>query len=254
MNDLVPVKISEKGKQTVMARQLHGFLETGTDFRHWFPRMCEYGFGEGKDFNPVIFDQVQNEGARLVTRTMTDYEMTIEMAKEICMVQRTEKGKMARQYFIELENAWNSPEQIMNRALMFAQKSIANYEQQVKELIPKAEVYDQLASSDNALSIAEVAKIIGIPKIGPTTLYRLLREQKILMYKDGHNLPYQKYIDNGCFKVVEKPFTKANGRPDIDRQTYVYQKGVEFIFRKLQDLGVVGKFAHPNYEGEAANG
>ena len=90
-----------------MARELHEFLEVKTAYKDWFPRMCEYGFTEGQDFNLLKNERVQIEGNRTVTRTVEDSQLTIEMAKEICMLQRNEKGKQARQYFIQLEKDWN---------------------------------------------------------------------------------------------------------------------------------------------------
>lgn len=93
MNNLI--KIEERnGEQLVSARELHKFLEVGTEFRHWFPRMCEYGFVENKDYTPVIFDHPINK------QPTTDYLMKLSMAKEISMLQRNEKGKEAREYFI----------------------------------------------------------------------------------------------------------------------------------------------------------
>ena len=95
----------------VSTQDLHEFLEVGADYRHWFPRMCEYGFSEGQDFNPVKIDRVQMEGGRMVSRIVDDAAVSIDMAKEICMLQRKEKGKRARQYFLQLEKDRNSPEQ-----------------------------------------------------------------------------------------------------------------------------------------------
>ena len=97
MNELIKIDY-QSDRPTVSARDLHEFLEVGTEFRHWFPRMCEYGFTEGVDFNPFKNDRVQNEGGRAVSRTVDDAQLTIDMAKELCMLQRTEKGKQARQY------------------------------------------------------------------------------------------------------------------------------------------------------------
>lgn len=110
MNELITINY-ENENPTVSARELHEFLEVGTDYRHWFQRMCEYGFTKGEDLNPVIYDRVQNEGSREVTRTIEDAALTIPMAKEICMLQCNEKGKIARRYFLELEQAWNTPEE-----------------------------------------------------------------------------------------------------------------------------------------------
>ena len=94
MQELIKIDFSEK-TPVVSARTLHEYLEVGTQFTDWFPRMCEYGFTEGVDFNPLKIERVQNEGGRLVTRKVDDAALSIDMAKEICMIQRTERGKQA---------------------------------------------------------------------------------------------------------------------------------------------------------------
>ena len=118
MNELIRIDNDNK----VSGRELHEFLEVGTDYRHWIDRMLEYGFTQGADFNMVKNDRVQAEGNRKVKRMVDDVVMTTEMAKEICMLQRTDRGKQARQYFIQVENDWNSPDKIMARALVMSQK------------------------------------------------------------------------------------------------------------------------------------
>lgn len=112
MNELITINY-ESENPTVSARELHEFLEVKTAYKDWFPRMCEYGFAEGHDFNLLKNEQVQVEGTRTVCRTVVDAALTIPMAKEICMLQRNEKGKIARRYFLELEQAWNTPEEKM---------------------------------------------------------------------------------------------------------------------------------------------
>ena len=92
MNELIKVTY-DNDRATVSGRELHEKLEIKTEYRHWFPRMCEYGFVEGVDFNPVIFDRLEMAGDREVKRTVTDHQMTIEMAKQICMIQRTDAGR-----------------------------------------------------------------------------------------------------------------------------------------------------------------
>lgn len=121
MRELIKVTY-ENDRPAVSARDLHDFLEVKTAYKDWFPRMCEYGFTSGEDFNPLKIERVQNEGERVVTRTVDDAVLTIDMAKEICMIQRNEKGKLARQYFIQLEKDWNSPEKVMARALQIAER------------------------------------------------------------------------------------------------------------------------------------
>ena len=117
-NEIVKVNYDSE-RATVLGRDLHEALEIKTRYNDWFPRMCEYGFIEGVDFYSFLSE---SEGGR----PAQDHQLTIEMAKEICMIQRNEKGKEVRQYFIQLEKAWNSPEQIMSRALRIADETINN--------------------------------------------------------------------------------------------------------------------------------
>lgn len=229
--------------QTVSARDLHEKLNISTRFNDWFPRMCEYGFSEGVDFYSKMSKTSEVGG-----RPATDYNISIEMAKEICMLQRTPEGKKVRLYLIKLEKAWNTPEIVMARALKLADKKIASLEIKNAELTvinkeltdtkerlenkiesnqPKVDFYNQVRSCTDLLTIGEVAKIIGV---GSNTLFNTLREIKILMDKyPNHNVPYQKYMDNGCFKVKLKK--TRDGR--IYKQTYVTPKGVQFLNKYL---------------------
>jgi len=213
---------------TLSARDLHEFLEVGTLFKDWVVRMFEYGFEEGLDFNPLKIERVQIEGNREVTRELTDYQLTIDMAKEIAMLQRNEKGKQARQYFIELEKQWNSPESIMQRALTIANKRLDEYKQKVIEMKPKADFFDSVACSKTAISMNDVAKVLEIKGLGRNNLFKILREKKILM---DNNTPYQEYVDRGYFRVIESKYTKPSGETCISIKTLVYQKGVEYIKR-----------------------
>lgn len=221
MNEILKVNY-ESDTPTVSARDLYEALEVNTPFTMWFDRMTEYGFEEGKDF---ITKMLESTGGR----PSTDYETSIDMAKEICMLQRTEKGKQCRQYFIDLEKAWNTPEQIFARALKMADKVISQKEKLIAELKPKAEFFDAVADSKSAIAIGEVAKVLGVKGMGRNSLFELLRNNRILM---DNNQPYQRYIDAGYFRVVEQKYTKPNGDTEINIKTLVYQKGVDYI-RKL---------------------
>ena len=107
MNELI--KITFEGERpTVSARELYDFLEVGEQFSHWFDRMKGYGFSQGTDYEVLAENDYNPKGGR----PATDYQLTIEMAKELCMIQRNDKGKQARQYFIQLEKDWNSPEKV----------------------------------------------------------------------------------------------------------------------------------------------
>lgn len=132
MNDLIRINYSTK-EPTVSARELHEGLEIKTAFKDWFPRMADYGFEIGKDFNPLKNEQVRIEGSREVTRELLDYQISIDMAKQICMIQRTEKGRQYRQYFLDLEKAWNTPEQIFARALKMADRTIESLNSRMRD-------------------------------------------------------------------------------------------------------------------------
>lgn len=215
---------------TVDGRELHEFLEVKTPYREWFPRMCEYGFIEGEDFNPYKNVRVRLEGKREVSREIETHLLTIEMAKELCMIQRNKKGKMARKYFIEVEKAWNDPVLIMGRALKVAESKLQSANKTIATLTPKADFYDAVANTDSYLSMEEVAKILNIKEIGRNTLFWILRYEKILQDGVNKNIPYQKYMR--YFKLVERKYITSEGKTKIKTQTRVNQKGVDFI-RKL---------------------
>ena len=100
------IPINYDGEQpTLSSRDLHEALEINTRFNDWFSRMAEYGFENGVDFNLLKNEKVRLEGNREVKRDIMDYQISVDMAKQICMIQRSEKGKQYRQYFIDLEKA-----------------------------------------------------------------------------------------------------------------------------------------------------
>ena len=206
MNELIKVDYSGE-KPAVSARELHEFLEVKTAYKDWFPRMCEYGFTQGEDFNLLKNERVQYEGTRAVTRIIDDAVMTIDMAKEICMLQRNEKGKIARQYFLQLERDWNSPEKVMARALQIADRKIKELEISNSALStsleiarPKAEYFDQLVERGTLLSLRESAKELGIPP--KKFVDELLARKYLYRNKSGKLLPYEEK-NNGLFELKE---------------------------------------------------
>lgn len=232
MNEVIKVNY-ETEQPTVSARELHEKLEIKTKFSTWFERMCEYGFSSGKEFFPKLGETSQIGG-----RPPLDYDLTIRCAKEICMIQRTDIGKEIRNYFLDLEDAWNSPEQVMARALKMADKTIDKLKKENSMLLednermkPKEEFFDAVAGSKDAIEIGKVAKVLNYKGIGRNKLFEILRDRGILM-KD--NIPYQKYIDNGCFRTIEQKFHTPNGEIRINIKTLVYQKGVDYIRKILE--------------------
>lgn len=229
MNELIKVDYTTD-RPTVSARELHEFLEIETPYHKWFPRMCEYGFTENQDFSVMdIF--VHNPAGG--PRSMKDAQLTIDMAKEICMLQRNEKGKQARQYFIQLEKDWNSPEKVMARALKLADKQIAllrtensalTVENQI--MAPKAEYFDDLVDRNLLTSFRETAKQLEIKE--KAFIAFLLEKKFIYRDKKGKLMPYAEK-NNGLFEVKEcfNDKTQWSGT-----QTMITPKGRE-TFRLL---------------------
>lgn len=232
MNELIKV-VFENDRPTVSARDLHEFLEVSTEYRHWFPRMCEYGFTEGVDFNPVKNDRVQNEGGRSVSRTIDDAQLTIDMAKEICMLQRNERGKQARQYFLQLEKDWNSPEKVMARALQIADRKIHALEVEREANRPKVLFADSVAASKTSILVGELAKLLkqnGVD-IGQNRLFTWLREKGFLIRRKGtdFNMPTQKAMEMGLFEIKETSITHADGHTSVNKTPKVTGKGQQYF-------------------------
>lgn len=199
MNELIKVDYSGE-KPAVSARELHEFLDVGSDYSHWFKRMCEYGFTEGQDFSSFLTESTGGRPAQ-------DAALSIDMAKEICMLQRNEKGKIARQYFLQLERDWNSPEKVMARALQIADRKIKELEISNSALStsleiarPKAEYFDQLVERGTLLSLRESAKELGIPP--KKFVDELLARKYLYRGKNGKLLPYEEK-NNGLFELKE---------------------------------------------------
>ncbi len=245
MNELISINYNNE-QPTVLGRDLHEALEVKTAYKDWFPRMCEYGFEEGKDFNPLKNERLQIEGNREVTRTVTDHQLTIPMAKEICMLQRSDKGREFRQYFIKIEEQWNTPEAVMSRALRFANQkleeiknsniklteTLAVQEQQIAELQPKASYYDVVLNCKDLVSVTEIAKDYGR---SAKWLNEKLHELGI-QFKQGGKiwLLYQKYAEKGYTSTKTQTYNGNDGEVHTKVHTYWTQKGRLFIYDKLK--------------------
>ena len=244
MNDFAMIKINQENDRiTVSARELHEFLQVKTAFKDWFPRMCEYGFEEGVDFNPLKNEQVRLEGTRTVTRTVDDAQLTIEMAKEICMLQRNERGKAARQYFIQLEKDWNSPEKVMARALKIADEKIILLnqknlllEQQVAEYAPKIQYLDEILASKGTVTITQIAADYDLTAY---KLNRILYEEGVQRKVGGQWLLYKEHMGKGYTKSETVTFTGRDGKEQVTMNTKWTQKGRLFIHNILTERGII---------------
>lgn len=246
MNELIKIDYSNDNP-VVSARELHEFLEVGTLYKDWFPRMREYGFTEGQDFNLLKIERVQNEGGRVVSRTVVDAAITIDMAKEICMLQRNEKGKQARQYFIQLEKDWNSPEKVMARALKIADQKIKRLEVENEAMKPKALFADSVASSKTTILVGEMAKLLkqnGVD-IGQNRLFEWLRNNGYLIRRKGsdYNMPTQRAMEMGLFEIKETVVTHADGHTTISKTPKITGGG---------QLRLVNLFLSDSQDGQVA--
>ena len=231
MNELLKINTTDSERITVSARDLHKALEVSTDFNHWFTRMCEYGFEAQKDFTTFLSESTGG-------RPSQDAQITVDMAKEIAMLQRTEKGKEVRKYFIQIEKEWNSPERVMARALTIANKTIATLELENKEMKPKALFADAVAQSDTSILVYDLAKLIcqnGV-KIGGNRLWTWLRDNGYIFKHSCE--PTQKSMEMKLFEVIERTVQRSGHDPKVTRTTRVTGKGqVYFINKVLQDYG-----------------
>ena len=226
MNELVPINMNDPERITVSARDLHSFLEVGAAYKDWFPRMCEYGFEEGKDFCSFLSESTGG-------RPKHDAQITIDMAKELCMLQRNEKGKQARQYFIQLENDWNSPEKVMARALQIANKKLQVLEAKAEEDKPKVLFADSVAASHTSILIFDLAKILkqnGVD-IGGNRLFDWMRKNGYLVRRKGsdYNMPTQRSMEMGLFEVKETSVSHSDGHISVNKTPKVTGKGQQYF-------------------------
>lgn len=171
-------------KQTTSARELWEFLDKPyTKFTMWFNKYKEYGFTENEDYRELSAKTYTSNGAE---HEATDYEITVDMAKELAMLQKSDKGKLARQYFLELEKQWNSPEAVMARALKMADTKILTLKNTVTILETENKLLTQqtLEWADRKIIEALVKKYGG--KVGYETAWRDFKKE--LLYAHGINL------------------------------------------------------------------
>lgn len=225
--------------QTVNARDLHAFLEVGKVFAAWIQeRIAQYGFVEHHDF-AVFSDSGKNPSGG---RPSKEYAISLDMAKELAMVERNTKGKQARQYFIECERRAKSgsadlaetlsdPSKLRTALLAYTEKVMA-LEAKVQEQAPKAQFHDAVVEAINCQSIQEVAKALGT---GPNRLFKFLRDEGLLM---RNNLPYQRHLDAGHFRVIEKQYNDERGESHTYTRTLVTGKGLAYIQKRLQSQGI----------------
>lgn len=241
MNELLKINYDEE-QPTVSARDLHEKLNIGTQYTKWFERMAEYGFSENVDFQAISQKRLTAQGNET---TYIDHNISIDMAKQICMIQRSPEGKQIRQYFLDLEKAWNTPEQVMARALKMANRSIESLKDRCKflgeqiveqqqiitKLQPKANYVDMILQSKSLVLTTQIAKDYGI---SAKKLNQILKDLKIQYKVGGQWVLYSKYQNNGYVHSRTIDITRSDGREDVVMQTEWTQKGRLFLYEELK--------------------
>jgi len=235
MQEIIKINQNEQGEARVNARELHEALEIKTQFNKWIERMIEYGFTEGIDFWSFL-SKTQNGG-----RPSVEYNLTISMAKEVAMLQRNEKGKEVRNYFIQVEDRYkklaNDPSYQMALGLKASQLLLDQKDQIIAEMKPKALFADAVATSHTSVLVGELAKILkqnGVDT-GATRLFSWLRDNGYLIRRRGtdYNMPTQKSMELGLFEIKETSIARSNGSVTVSKTPKVTGKGQQYFINKF---------------------
>ena len=233
MNEIIKVTLNDEHDPVVSGRQLHEALEVKTPYSMWFDRMVDYGFTENQDFLLNNFVKQTGRGGH----NKFDHIIKLDMAKEIAMIQRTERGKQVRQYFIQIEKDFNSPEKIMARALLLADEKIQKLETQIEADKPKVLFADAVSASHSSILVGELAKLISQNgyKIGANRLFAWLRENGYLIKRKGSdwNMPTQRSMEMGLFEIKETNIQHPDGHVTITKTSKVTGKGQQYFINKF---------------------
>lgn len=235
MNELINVTLNDNHEPVVSGRQLHEALEVKTKYADWFNRMIDYGFAENQDFLLLKNEQQTGRGGH----NKVDHIIKLDMAKEIAMIQRTERGKQVRQYFIQVEKDFNSPEKIMARALLMADQKVHKLEAKIEADRPKVLFAEAVSASHTSILVGELAKLLkqnGVD-IGATRLFSWLRAHGYLIKRNGRdwNMPTQKSVEMGLIRVKETSITHADGHITVSKTPLVTGKGQQYFINKFLD-------------------
>ena len=235
MNELINVTLNDNHEPIVSGRQLHEALDVKTKYADWFNRMIDYGFAENQDFLLLKNEQQTGRGGH----NKVDHIIKLDMAKEIAMIQRTERGKHVRQYFIQVEKDFNSPEKIMARALLMADQKVHKLEAQIEADRPKVLFAEAVSASHTSILVGELAKLLkqnGVD-MGANRLFNWLRAHGYLIKRNGRdwNMPTQKSVEMGLIRVKETSITHADGHITVSKTPLVTGKGQQYFINKFLD-------------------
>ena len=235
MNELINVTLNDNHEPVVSGRQLHEALEVKTKYADWFNRMIDYGFAENQDFLLLKNEQQTGRGGH----NKVDHIIKLDMAKEIAMIQRTERGKQVRQYFIQVEKDFNSPEKIMARALLMADQKVHKLEAKIEADRPKVLFAEAVSASHTSILVGELAKLLkqnGVD-MGANRLFNWLRAHGYLIKRNGRdwNMPTQKSVEMGLIRVKETSITHADGHITVSKTPLVTGTGQQYFINKFLD-------------------
>lgn len=228
MNELIKITPKAIGETTISAvdgRTLHEFLEVGKKFADWMPEQIEtFGFQEHRDFE-VCFPNLGSEGRGGQNRK--EYMISVPMAKELSMVQRTEKGKQARLYFLECERQAQSidPMKVLNDPAAM-RGLLMTYTEKVLVLQPKADALDRIATyTDGSLCLSDAAKTL---QVRPKDLTRWLEENLWIYKRRGSSewIGYQRVIQSGNLETKVCTIPKRDGSDHVVTQVRLTPKGI----------------------------
>ena len=240
MNELINVTLNENHEPVVSGRQLHETLGVKTRYNDWFNRMTEFGFTENEDYLAITQKRVTAQGN---ATNQTDHVIKLDMAKEIAMIQRTDKGKEVRKYFIQVEKDFNSPEKIMARALLVADKKIKLLESQNENLLieleeanKNADYLDLILQTKDSLTITQIAQDYGI---SARKMNQLLKQERIQRIANGQWVLYAKYLGKGYISSRTFDYMGKDGKIHSNVTTVWTQLGRRFLYDKLKAIGIL---------------
>ena len=231
MNELITIRTNENG-QAVSARDLHEALGIIKPMTQWWEQQAErLGITDGNDF---ITLKLESTGGR----PSVDHIIPIDTAKHIAMMSGGENAHKLREYFIQVEKSWNSPEMVMARGLQMASKRIEGLtlqlnmkDQVIKELKPKADYTDSILKNKGLVTITQIAKDYGM---SGTAMNDTLHDLGIQYKQSGQWLLYEKYHSKGYTHSETIDIKRSDGRPDVKMNTKWTQKGRLFIYGLLK--------------------
>lgn len=236
MNNLISVNLNENNEPVVSGRQLHKALEVKTAYKDWFPRMVGYGFTENEDFCSNLSESTGG-------RRATDHILKLDMAKEIAMLQRTDKGKEVRQYFIQVEKEFNSPDKIIARALLLSNDKVLKLESRVEfleteleEAQKQARYLDLIIESKASLRVTQIAADYGM---SAHKFNKLLHDLGVQHKVNGQWILYKKHMGKGYTDSATFDFIDGRGQARTHITTTWTQKGRLFLYELLKENGVL---------------